>query len=170
MSEYRNHIEVKTSPREGLGIFALRDFDQGELIHRVAFEREITEQFPLRPELGERFDHCSYPDGKIMLVAFPYRHMNHSCDPNAYYSYGASGQAAVARRRISKGEEVSVDYLINNPGGDSWPCRCGSSRCRGFTGNSFFELPQEIRQEYAGLLASWFTEKFAQRLREIGVL
>ena len=87
MSTPNPDVDVRVSAKEGLGLFARRTFAPNEFIHRVQFEREVTKDSPLRTERGERFDHCAYPDGKVMLVAYPYRHMNHSCDPYAYYEY-----------------------------------------------------------------------------------
>ena len=60
-----------------------------------------------------------------------------------------------------------IDYLINNPGGDSWPCHCGAARCRGKTGVSFFTLPHEIQREYLPLLAPWFRRKHADKLQHL---
>ena len=157
-------VEVRRSTIEGLGVFARRAFAPGEVIRVVEYVREVTEASPLRPALGERHEHCDYPDGRVMLVAFPDRHMNHSCDPNAYYRDEGDQTITRARRNIAPGEEVTVDYLINNAGGNSWPCRCGSARCRGQTGTAFFELPLEFQREYLPLLAPWFRERFAQQL------
>lgn len=160
-------IEVKPAPSGGLGIFACADFEPEEYIHTVVYEREITKSSPLNPELGERFEHCAYPDGKVMLVASPGCYMNHSCDPTAYYRYDGSTAKAHARRPIPKGSEITVDYLINNPGGDSWLCRCGCSRCRGMTGTSFFQLPLEFQREYYPLLANWFKARFPKEIEEL---
>ncbi len=163
---YEN-IEVKISATEGLGIYALQTFAAGDYLHSVEFEREVTAQAPLNKALGERIDHCAYPDGKVMLVAFPARHMNHSCDPNAYYVYAGGSPKAYARRQICSGEEITVDYLINNPGGDSWPCNFGAARCRGETGTSFFELPAGLQREYYPLLAPWFKKRYRHKLQAI---
>ena len=157
-------VEVRASNTEGLGIFALRRFTAGETIRQTEYVREITETQPLRPEDGERADHCTYLDGRVLLVAFPDRHMNHSCDPNAFYSFDEGVSRCMARRRIEPGEEITVDYLINNPGGDSWPCNCDARRCRGHTGRSFFTLPVAVQREYLPLLAPWFRRKFADRI------
>jgi|TARA_B110000240_G_C13441582_1_gene428365 hypothetical protein len=147
------YIEVKPSPSEGLGIYACREFRNGDHLLDVIFEREITESSPLDIQLGERSDHCSYPNGKMMLVAFPTRHMNHSCDPNSYYVNRSEMPKAYARRTILVGEELTFDYMINNFGGDSWACSCGSERCRGETGTSYFELPIVFQREYYPLLS-----------------
>ena len=153
-------VEIKPAPSGGMGLFARVDLDAQDYIHTVTYEREITELNPLNAEAGERIDHCAYPDGKVMLVASPGRYMNHSCDPSAYYRYVGSTAKAYARRVIPKGSEITVDYLINNPGGDSWRCRCGSGRCRGETGTSFFELPMQFQREYYPFLADWFKARF----------
>jgi hypothetical protein len=57
-------LEVKSSGIEGLGLFALRAFRFGEEIHRINVVREVTPEPPLCQDLGERADHCDYPDGK----------------------------------------------------------------------------------------------------------
>lgn len=157
-------LEVRASPIEGQGIFTLLPLSGGVRIRKVQYEREITEAYPLRPESGERAEHCTYENGRMLLVAFPDRHMNHSCDPNTYYDYQPDGVFVTTRRDIDAGAELTVDYLINNPGGHSWPCSCGSERCRGETGISFFTLPRDLQLEYAPLLAPWFVERFSDRL------
>lgn len=149
---------------EGVGLFATRPIVAGDFIDEVEYEREVTLEAPLDPDRGERFEHCAYPDRKVMLVAYPGRHMNHSCDPNAYYVYDGDRATAYARRDIVAGEEVTVDYLINTPRGDSWPCRCGATRCRGETGHSFFDLPTSVQLEYLPLLAPWFVERFRRQM------
>lgn len=160
-------IEVQPALSGGMGIFACVDFEPEEYIHTVEYEREVTKSKPLDPELGEKYEHCAYPDGKVMLVASPARYMNHSCDPSAYYRYDGSIAMAYARRSIAKGTEITVDYLINNPGGDSWPCCCGSTRCRSETGTSFFVLPLHFQTEYYPLLADWFKVRFPKEIAEL---
>ena len=157
-------VDVKASPIEGLGVFAKRQFRPGERIRELNVVREITREHPLREDLGERADHCDYPDGKVVLLGYPDRHINHSCDPNAYVLYEQDGSFLVARHEIASGEEITCDYNMNITGGSSWPCRCGAARCRGTTGGDFFLLPAEIQREYRPLLAPWFTRKHRDRL------
>ncbi len=80
-------VEVKASRIEGLGVFAARAFRPGERIRPVNVIREVTPDLPIREDLGERLDHRAYPDGTIVLWGFPDRHVNHSCDPNAWELY-----------------------------------------------------------------------------------
>jgi hypothetical protein len=152
-------VEVRPSPVEGFGVFAMRSFCSGDRIRRVNIVREITADAPLRPQKGERSDHLDYPDGKVVLLGFPDRHINHSCDPNAYLLYEPGEVFVVARRDIAAGEEITCDYAMNITGGSAWPCRCRSARCRGVVIGDFFRLPEELQREYRPLLAEWFVRK-----------
>jgi hypothetical protein len=163
-------VEVRASPIQGLGVFATRAFGTGEHIRRVNIVREITEAAPLRPEAGERIEHCSYPSGKVVLWGFPDRHLNHSCDPNAYTYEEGDGSAVVfivARRDIPVGEEITVDYNVNLSGGSSWPCHCGAARCLDETVGDYFRLPEERQTEYLPLLAEWFVERHWARIEAL---
>lgn len=157
-------VEVKLSTIDGLGIFATRMFEAGERIKRVSVVREVTPEAPIRPELGERLDHCSYPDGKIVLWDFPDRHVNHCCDPNAYEQFDAAASYFVARRIISAGEEITFDYNINITNGTAWPCRCGALRCLHQVLGDFFLLPLPWQREYRPLLAGWFLRQHSERI------
>ncbi len=108
-------VEVRESVIEGLGVFALRSFREGERIRCIRHEREITPQSPLQD--GELLEHCSYPDGRTVLVGFPDRHVNHSCDPNCYKLYEDDSVSMVARRSISLGEELTFDYNLESVNG-----------------------------------------------------
>lgn len=162
------NVQVRPSSVEGLGVFATRAFAEGERISVVNVAREITAEAPLRPDDGERFEHLSRPDGRVVLYGLPDRHLNHSCDPNAWERYvdGPDGAVAeiVVRRAIVTDEEIRVDYLINNSGGDSWPCGCGVARCRGMTSYSFFTIPIEQQREYLPLLADWFVARHPEEV------
>jgi uncharacterized protein len=157
-------VEVRRSPIEGLGLFALRPFVAGQRIRQINIVREVTPDSPLREDLGERTDHCDYPDGKVVLLGFPDRHVNHSCDPNAYVSYEHERCYLVARREIAAGDEITCDYNLNLTAGTAWPCHCGAPRCRGETVGDFFRLPLDIQREYRPLLADWFVRRYRERL------
>ncbi len=160
-------ILVRPSAIEGLGIFAARLFLPGDRIRHVNVLREVTPDAPLRPELGERHDHCDYPDGKVVLIGYPDRHLNHSCDPNAYLSYVGPDSFIVARRALQPGSEVTIDYNVNIAGGTSWPCHCGAPRCLGTVVGDFFLLPRDRQVEYLPYLADWFVRRHRDRLRPL---
>jgi SET domain-containing protein len=162
-----NDVEVKPSSIEGLGIFAARPFRAGDRIRRVNVVREITAEAPIREDLGERIDHCDYPDGKVFLLGFPDRHINHSCDPNSYQLFEGEVSYFVARRDIAAGEEITCDYNVNIAGGTAWPCNCGSSRCRKVVAGDFFLLTEEWQREYRPLLAEWFVRRNRDRVEAL---
>ena len=156
-------VEAKPSPTEGLGLLAVRAIGAGDR-RRINIVREITDEAPLRPELGERYDHCDYSNGRVFLVGEPDRYLNHSCDPNAWIAYEADGPYLVARRRIEPRQELTCDYSLNVTGGDSWPCQCGARRCRGVVTGDFFALPEALQREYRPYLADWFVREHGGRL------
>ena len=160
-------VDVKPSGIEGLGIFAARPYRAGERIRQINVVREITPESPLRADLGERVDHCSYPDGRVVLIGFPDRHVNHCCDPNAWELYEGTSSYFVARRDIAAADEITIDYNINIANGTAWPCRCGAARCRGQVAGDFFLLPVEWQREYRSLLAEWFVRRHRERLAEL---
>lgn len=160
-------VEVRPSGIEGHGVFATRSFAAGERIRRINVVREITPEAPLREDLGERADHCNYPDGKVVLYGEPDRCLNHSCDPNAYEMFERDVAWLVARREIPAGAEITCDYNINIAGGSAWPCRCGAARCRGMVVGDFFRLPPEWQAEYRPLLAGWFVRRHRERVEPL---
>ena len=163
-------VEVRPSRIEGLGVFACRSFGAGERIRRVNVVREITAEAPVRQDLGESVEHCSYPDGKVFLWGSPDRHVNHSCDPNVWLLYDSDALPYfVARHDIAADDEVTCDYTINAGEGGGWPCNCGSARCRRVIEGGFFGLPGELRQEYRPFLAEWFVRRNRQRLMDAGL-
>lgn len=114
---------------------------------------------------GESTEHCSYPDGKVVLWGYPDRHVNHSCDPNAYQEEKGDGSAVVhimARRAIRAGDEITLDYNVNRP--EVCP---GADRCRGETIGDFFLLPGEHQLEYLPMLADWFVAKHRERVEAL---
>ncbi len=141
----------------GRGVFAARYFSTGEMIAPIVTVREISADSLLRE--NENREHCTYVDGRVLLVAEPLCFTNHSSDPNAYESFNGMRSNLKTRRHVAEGEEITVDYLINNECGDCWVCRCGATRCRGETEPSFFHLPIAIQREYAPLLAEWLIRK-----------
>ena len=152
-------VAVKPSGIEGLGIFAVGAIRAGGRIRRVNVVREVTLAAPLRQDLGERADHCKYPDGKVVLYGPPDCFINHSCDPNAYEVHEGNATYLVARRPIPAGTEITCDYNINIANGTAWPCRCGAPRCRGEVLGDFFRLPRQWQREYRPLLAGWFVDR-----------
>lgn len=153
-------VIVAESGIHGLGVFATRDFAEGEIVLPIDDSRVVDDEHPLRPELGEYSYHCDYlAGGRTVLMRSPERHINSCCDPNAYVKTIDGVRYVVARRPIRSGEEITCDYIIDCHGGLVWRCGCGSPRCRGTIVSSFFELPVALQLEYLPLLNEWFVEE-----------
>ena len=157
-------VTVAKSPIHGLGMFAARDFKTGERILR-RHEREVTPAHPMRDELGEKRCHCDYlAGGKVVLLGFPKRHLNHCCDPNAYIREIDGAHYIYARRDIRTGEEITNDYRMNSRGDTMWKCHCGSPQCRHRIHSDFSRLPLAEQRESLPLLMDWFIEENRQRI------
>lgn len=105
-------IEVKRSPGKGRGVFASRDIKRGEIIETVPLllipAKEIVGGIHNK-WLGRYY---YYWDKKTLAVSLGYGSLyNHSFTPNANYRFrGSSCLIYRALRKISKGEEILIDY------------------------------------------------------------
>ena len=161
-------VIVAESEIHGLGVFATRDFAEGEIILPIDDSRVVDANHPLRPELGERSYHCDYlAGGKTVLMRSPERHINSCCDPNTYVKTIDGIRHVVARRPIRLGAEITSDYIIDCHGGVVWQCSCGSPRCRGTIVSSFFELPVELQLEYLPMLSEWFVDEHRAKVKAL---
>ena len=157
------NVEARPSAIEGLGLFALRDFAEGESI-LARSEREVTTAAPLRAE--EQPEHCDYLDGgRTVYLGVPERHLNHSCEANAYIRERPNGGHEIAARRpIAASEEITNDSSKNSSGEGSRACGCGSARCRGAIEVDFFALPLEVQEQAVPLLMDWFKQEHQREL------
>jgi hypothetical protein len=88
--------------------------------------------------------------------------INHSCDPDLWMQDEVT---LTARRRITTGEEVTMDYAMHfaDP---AWtmrqPCSCGSSLCRSQIRGTDWML-QDLQKRYFG----HFSPLLSQRIRHL---
>ncbi len=159
-------VVVKPSAIHGKGVFAAIDFEAGDIILERDDSRLVTDENPLQK--GEHPYHCDWlPDGRIVYVQEPERYTNHSCDPNAYGKEINGARYFVARCEISAGDEITIDYSIDNWGDITWQCDCGSARCRKTIYNDFFRLPLEIQVEYLPYLSRTYRERFRDQVEDL---
>ncbi len=152
----------------GIGVFANRDFAEGETLLIINDSRIVDDEHPLRLELGEYDYHCDYlANGKVVLMRSPERHINSDCDPNTFVKTIGGVRDVIARRAIKSGEEITYDYIINCHGGIVWRCSCGSPRCRKTIASSFFELPERTQIAYLALLDEWFIEGHREKVEAL---
>lgn len=143
----KEDVEIRPSGKGGKGLFATREFSAGERILHVdgkvvetgdprSFPAEVQAHwFPFRKEGGNYW---------YLLPEAPWKFLNHSCEPNAGIK---ERRGIVAMRPIRKGEEICIDYAMNNIDGWSMECACGSARCRG-TISTFARLDEATQERY----------------------
>lgn len=133
----QTYLEIKKVPRMGRGVFAAKDIEAGtvigDYIGKVVPEKD-EEKYDKEGHFYLMYYHdraSIYPD-----LAKPGVHtINHSCTPNMWmYTY--KGHALYfAIRRILKGEELTISYLLSEQDKDCKPCNhlcfCGSLICTG---------------------------------------
>lgn len=88
-------------------------------------------------------------DADATIHRYPWRSLNHACDPNARIS----GRELLAMRPIARGEEVTFDYETTEWDMAS-PFRCGCTRCGGRTIRGFRWLPAAERERRRPWLAA----------------
>lgn len=117
-------IEVRQSPIQGLGVFAVRDITAGEIVTEWMPERELAEEEVHKLPFEERKCVSQIAPNKYVVIGIPARYVNHSCDANTY----AEGMKDMAVRNIGAGEEITADYRSENVP-VSFTCHCGSPNC-----------------------------------------
>lgn len=119
--------EVRKSKIEGRGVFALRDFNSGEIV--IAWDTSNTlsdAQYERLPEDQRRY--VTRYNGEWLYMLEPARFVNHSCDSNTVPLRGND----VAVKEIHAGEEITSDYRPVMSQGERMECRCGAVSCMGY--------------------------------------
>lgn len=143
-------VELRPSQVSGVGVFAVAALKDGQFIaegiggadyrrliswtHLAEFDAEIRAKIDAfcvgTPEGFIPPDHLDF--NRLSIEWY----LNHSCDGNVGFNEDGD---FVARRRVSKGEELTYDYGLaeSNPR-FRMVCACGSSNCRRIiTGNDW---------------------------------
>ena len=99
---------------------------------------------------------------KYVLPQSPWKHINHSCNPNAGIK---NNRDIVAIKKIRKGEEIVLDYAMNNINGWEMKCRCGSRNCRK-TVSAFKELDNKTKRKYLDYVIDCIREEYLEHARK----
>jgi hypothetical protein len=159
-------VEVRKSQIQGTGVYALKDFDIGEVVLDIDDSDIVTDPSKLSAEDNEF--NCDYLDnGKIILMKDPERSINHSCDPSTYVKTIDGIRKVIAKKKINVGDEVTYDYAINGENAGTFPCHCGSKKCRKIYVGNFFKLPRELQIEYLPFLDDWFKNRHKTELDKL---
>ena len=151
--------EVRASPIHGRGLFAIAEFEPGEIVcvkGGYIFTREKLRE--VAPVLGPA--EIQIADNLYIGPLDPAERegamifSNHSCDPNI----AVQGQIVfVALRRIAAGEELTHDWATTDDDDYSIECHCGSPACRGLITGKDWQKP-ELQRKYRGFF-SWYLQR-----------
>jgi len=136
----KKSYEFRFHKKMGYGMHSTKDIREGEIIE----QNEETSHYLVskskvenwtNPVKKEWFSKYSYPitdETWVMWNPDPnsWHPLNHSCDPNAWFD--PNGLTMTARRDITNGEQITVDYatfMVENM--KEFTCYCGSDKCRG---------------------------------------
>ena len=145
-------VIVKKSKKEGKGVFALKDFKKGEIILKIDSSNVVSKENIAKLSKEEQ-NHTQYiGSNKYIIMKFPEKYINHSCNPNTYIK----NLKVIAMKNIKKDEEITSDYSIN--GVDPWEikCNCGSKNCRKIIVGDFRKLNPKIQKKYYPYLEDWY--------------
>ncbi len=163
-------IEIKNSPLQGKGMFALKQIKKGEVVVIWGLKewyttKEEAENAAKDDMIVEILDDDLFTlDDVDKREDDPTHFMNHSCDCNVWFEDEVT---LVARRDIETGEELTLDYALRETTDEwipSWTCGCKSSLCRGkFTGKDW--LIPELQERYKGHFLP-YNNKQIERLKQ----
>ena len=155
-------LVIRPSPLHGRGTYAVAAVGVGEIVtvwvHRELSAAELADAPPgtVSPRANDRWlwqplDDHDAPDYLL----------NHGCDP----SLGMADEVTlVARRAITAGEELTIDYAmisLDPEWRSGFICRCGARECRGtITGRDWERV--ELQSRYAGLFHPTLAARIAQ--------
>jgi len=118
-------IEIKQSAIAGRGVFARRQFKQGDTVLRWDVSHKIRRDRIASLSAEEQHFLNPFDDTFFVLLGEPERCVNHSCANNTRVEHFSD----VAVRDILPGEEITSDYRSGGAVVD-FVCRCGAPNCR----------------------------------------
>jgi SET domain-containing protein len=137
-------FEVRDSPIQGLGAFAVQPIEAGTRLIEYTGERLTPAEADARyPDDAEERHHTylfAIDDDVVIDAAVDgneARFINHSCDPNCDAVIDEGRIWIDAIRDIAPGEELAYDYAYilkerHTPSAKRrYPCSCGAEDCRG---------------------------------------
>jgi SET domain-containing protein len=142
----RKLVEVRRSPIQGRGVFAVVDIPKGKRVIEYTGERMSSDAASDRYfDDDARARHHTFlfaVSDKVVVDARvggnDARYINHSCAPNCEPIIERGRIFIYAKKKIAAGTELAYDYWYTTDDTYSdadlrriYPCRCGAPKCRG---------------------------------------
>ena len=162
--------EVRGTPDGSYGLFATRELGAGHTVldlegrpHRLVSLSHVEASW----DEGRRaWFHChAWPltdEIWVLLSEDPgeWTPVRHSCDPSAWLA----GLDVVARRPLSVGQEITLDYAtFRSERMPSFKCGCGAAGCRGTVRGGEYDQPYMAR--YGDHVSDYVRRRRAERGR-----
>ncbi|XP_037947681.1 histone-lysine N-methyltransferase trr-like [Teleopsis dalmanni] len=140
--EWRYNVYLARSKIQGLGLYAARDIERHTMIIEYIGEVIRTEVSEIREKQYEAKNRGIYmfrlDENRVVdatLSGGLARYINHSCNPNCVTEIVEVDREVriiiFAKRRISRGEELSYDYKFDiEDDANKIQCMCGASNCQ----------------------------------------
>lgn len=130
-----NYLEIRNTKNKGRGLFMIKDIPKGTVIGDYIGKIIHPKDAIIDDEnlyLMYYHDHAVIsPD----IEKFGIHLLNHSCIPNTFVYIYKGHTLAFALRKILKGEELTIFYLLSPKDKSCDPCphicKCGNSKCSG---------------------------------------
>jgi SET domain-containing protein len=166
------NIIIKKSEIHGIGLFANKNFKQGELILKVDLSK-LPKFNPKKISKQEEL-HIDYAGrGRYVISYHPYVYINHSCDPNVLTKHLTIAKSEFyAIRDIRRSEELTYDYGVNamdQIDKETWrtKCTCGAKNCRKILSTCFLKQPIEIQKKYYKYLPLSLKRKYKNKFLKL---
>ena len=155
----KKDVVIKSASNKGKGVFALRDFANGEFIFRRRYSKVVANlDIALLSDEDQR--HLCELDWDTSAVLLPPGcYLNHSCDPNVV----RKGVNVYAWKDILQGNEITVDYRLNAFTGERWYCFCGSANCLGYVISDFFSMSEDRQRVYFPYAPKFIQQEYLRR-------
>ena len=146
---YEGVLEVKDS-EYGKGVFALRNFQKGDLVVTATAVRTIS----VKDSHTVQIDWNTHS-----LMDVPATLINHSCSANVGPKNNHKGcYDWYAVKPISKGEEIYSDYESFENEIEGFDCSCGTPECRG-TLKGFSGHGEQVLNQYGNEYIASYLKK-----------
>jgi hypothetical protein len=152
-------VEARDAGHKGKGLFALREFSEGDVILQWQPGRVIRNDDIPNLSAWEQ-DHLSeLALNSSQVLPEPRCYANHACTPNAI----STSDTLYALRDIGTGDEITIDYRLNAL--DHWemPCKCDAYDRPHVVIGDFFTLPAAVQEQYMAYAPSFVREEYQRR-------
>ena len=161
VASYRSpKTQVRGSPVEGRGLFAVEPIAQDEIVAIKGGHILDEETFQRSKAIVGNSD-VKIADGFHLGALGPEEYegvmmfLNHSCEPNV----GVQGNIVfVAMRDVAAGEELCLDYALIDDYDDRMECHCGAASCRGIVTGRDWQRP-ELQERYGSYFSTYLLRK-----------